>query len=101
MRYDPLEINDMLKRAVLLVDTREQDTPAYRQRLQQIGSALDLHRIIADHQVVLALSRQRRQQDVGGAGRIGRGGLEIIEGGFLREIAAQSFHAPHLPRTVG
>lgn len=37
MRYDPLEINDMLKRAALLVDTREQDTPAYRQRLQQIG----------------------------------------------------------------
>lgn len=36
MRYDPFEINDMLKRAVLLVDTREQDTPAYRQRLQQI-----------------------------------------------------------------
>lgn len=37
MTYDPFEINDMLKRAVLLVDTREQDTPAYRQRLQQIG----------------------------------------------------------------
>lgn len=37
MRYDPFEINDMLKRAVLLVDTREQDTPAYRQRLQQIA----------------------------------------------------------------
>lgn len=36
MRYNPLEINDMLKRAVLLVDTREQDTPAYRQRLQEI-----------------------------------------------------------------
>ena len=37
MSYNPLEINDMLKRAVLLVDTREQDTPAYRQRLQEIG----------------------------------------------------------------
>ena len=36
MRYNPIEINDMLKRAVLLVDTREQDTPAYRQRLQKI-----------------------------------------------------------------
>lgn len=36
MKYDPFEISDMLKRAVLLVDTREQDTPAYRQRIRQI-----------------------------------------------------------------
>ena len=36
-RYDPFEIKRMMERAVLLVDTREQDTGAYRRRMEQIG----------------------------------------------------------------
>ena len=35
--YDPFEIKRMMERAVLLVDTREQDTGAYRRRMEQIG----------------------------------------------------------------
>lgn len=37
MKYHPLDIQYMLKRAELLVDTREQNTPVYQQRLQAIG----------------------------------------------------------------